>query len=429
MSSMPQTEATDAIASTSNDEQYRWLTDLIFDSKELDKLGGMVSEFNLFEAMGMVRQEIRHSHFLGTLFNPREPHGLGSRFFESLLSRLLYDLPGRRSGEVSLLDIDLCDYDDLQVFREQDRIDLLLVSEQNCQVFVIENKIDAGEHGNQLERYEQAVQRRYPEHRKVFVFLTLDGSEASRDGWLNLSYAQVIECLSELVTDYGHQIPPSARIGIEHYITLFKRYFMEDTEIAELCRRIYKKHQKALDLIFEHTTQQGNHKQGQQQWLESLLAQYVQKYQWIEDVSTPTFMRYAYSLWDTGTPEMSSSTWTKSKRPLLFQFENKGNSIFLKLIIGVGASPELRQRLFDAVTNSEQWKNIYGRKITLTGDWTTLYSRKLLSLKESDSGNEDDFRSELNHPLASFFEQDWPVIRGVLSPFLVEASETSLSSL
>ncbi|MCJ7929981.1 MULTISPECIES: PD-(D/E)XK nuclease family protein [unclassified Aeromonas] len=127
MSSMPQTEVTDAIAPDINDEQYRWLTELIFDSKELDKLGGMVSEFNLFEAMGMVRQEIRHSHFLGTLFNPREPHGLGSRFFESLLSRLLY-VPDRRSGEVSLLDIHLCDYDDLQVFREQDRIDLLLVS-------------------------------------------------------------------------------------------------------------------------------------------------------------------------------------------------------------------------------------------------------------------------------------------------------------
>ncbi|MGL5039961.1 MAG: PD-(D/E)XK nuclease family protein, partial [Aeromonas sp.] len=220
MGLMPKTETTDTIAPASNDEQYRWLTELIFDSKELDKLGGMVSEFNLFEAMGMVRQEIRHSHFLGTLFNPREPHGLGSRFFESLISRLLYDLPERRSGEVSLLDIDLCDYDDLQVFREQDRIDLLLVSEQNRQVFVIENKIDAGEHGNQLERYEQSIARRYPEHRKVFVFLTLDGSEASRDGWLSLSYAQVVDTLAELVADYGHQIPTAARIGIEHYITL-----------------------------------------------------------------------------------------------------------------------------------------------------------------------------------------------------------------
>ena len=79
----------------------------------------MVSEFNLlFEAMGMVRQEIHQFTFSGTLFNPREPYGLGSRFFESLLSRVCSMTC--RSGEVvnlSLLDIDLCDYDDLQVFR------------------------------------------------------------------------------------------------------------------------------------------------------------------------------------------------------------------------------------------------------------------------------------------------------------------------
>jgi len=31
VSSMPPTEATDAIAPASNDEQYRWLTELIFD--------------------------------------------------------------------------------------------------------------------------------------------------------------------------------------------------------------------------------------------------------------------------------------------------------------------------------------------------------------------------------------------------------------
>lgn len=420
MSSMPQTEATDAIASTSNDEQYRWLTELIFDSKELDKLGGMVSEFNLFEAMGMVRQEIRHSHFLGTLFNPREPHGLGSRFFESLLSRLLYDLPERRSGDVSLLDIDLCDYDDLQVFREQDRIDLLLVSEQNRQVFVIENKIDAGEHGNQLERYEQAVHRRYHEYRKVFVFLTLDGSEASRDGWLNLSYAQVIECLSELVTDYGHQIPPSARIGIEHYITLFKRYFMEDTEIAELCRRIYKKHQKALDLIFEHTPQQANRKQGRQQWLNSLLEPFITEHQWAEDFSTPAYLRYAYLPWDSRGPDMQSSTWTKSGRVILFEFQGTAKKIQLKLIIGPSALADFRQQIFEQAVNDARWSTLYSRKVSLTREWTTIYSRNLLSHNELESMDEDDFCSRLQQPLADFFEQDWPVIRDVLSPLLVE---------
>lgn len=420
MSSLSQTEATDAIAPASNNEQYRWLTELIFDSKELDKLGGMVSEFNLFEAMGMVRQEIRHSHFLGTLFNPREPHGLGSRFFESLLSRLLYDLPDRRSGEVSLLDIDLCDYDDLQVFREQDRIDLLLVSEQNRQIFVIENKIDAGEHGNQLERYEQAVQRRYPEHRKVFVFLTLDGSEASRDGWLNLSYAQVIECLSELVTGYGHQIPPSARIGIEHYITLFKRYFMEDTEIAELCRRIYKKHQKALDLIFEHTSQQANRKQGQQQWLNDLLAPYLAEHQWVEDISTSTSARYAYLPWDRREPEMQSSTWTKSGRVLLFEFHFNSADIRLTLKIGPSALKHFRKQLFDHVIDNEKWTRIYGRKSSLTNSTTTIYSCKLLNFNERDSMDEDRFCADLHKPISDFFSQDWPVIRDVLSPLLVE---------
>lgn len=44
MSSLSQTEATDAIAPASNNEQYRWLTELIFDSKELDKLGGMAGQ-------------------------------------------------------------------------------------------------------------------------------------------------------------------------------------------------------------------------------------------------------------------------------------------------------------------------------------------------------------------------------------------------
>ncbi|MGU5638240.1 PDDEXK-like family protein [Aeromonas veronii] len=407
MSSLSQTEATDAIAPASNNEQYRWLTELIFDSKELDKLGGMVSEFNLFEAMGMVRQEIRHSHFLGTLFNPREPHGLGSRFFESLLSRLLYDLPDRRSGEVSLLDIDLCDYDDLQVFREQDRIDLLLVSEQNRQVFVIENKIDAGEHGNQLERYEQTVNRRYPEHRKVFVFLTLDGSEASRDGWLTLSYAQVIECLSELVTDYGHQIPPSARIGIEHYITLFKRYFMEDTEIAELCRRIYKKHQKALDLIFEHRPADGDGRTERRDWAKEMIATAAQQQAWGLDSETRSLVRYAYLPWDDGKG-MLSSGWTKSGRVVLFEIFSDTDKLVLKLLIGPSSDAALREHLFNCVEQSEV-TSLAKRKLRHSPQWSQVYSLPLLDKKYlGDDPDEEECKKQISKKLQHFWSHGNP---------------------
>ncbi|MGI2260283.1 PD-(D/E)XK nuclease family protein [Shewanella sp. GXUN23E] len=403
------------------DEQYRWLTELIFDSKELDKLGAMVSGFNLFEAMGMVRQEIRHSHFLGTLLNPRENHGLGTRFFESLFSRLLYGLAELESDAISLLDIDLCDYDDLQVLREQDYIDLLLVSEQNRQLFVIENKIDAGEHCEQLARYEQTVARRYPEYRKVFVFLTLDGSDASREGWLSLGYPQVIACLTELMTDYGHQIPTAASIAIEHYITLFKRYFMEDTEIAQLCRRIYKKHQKALDLIFEHRPQATNGNQARQQLLADLLSPYLAEHGWQEDISTASFARYACLSWDARKPQMQSSSWTKTGRVILFEFALSAKKIQLKLIIGPSADQAFRQEIYGLAVGEQRWTALYSRKISLTREYTTIYSRTIVSHVELDSMDEQQLQDSIAASLADFFEQDWPVIHDVLTPGMLSS--------
>ena len=45
------------------------------DSEDLARLNAYVNEFNVFEAVGMVRQEIRHSHFLATLLNRQVNHG------------------------------------------------------------------------------------------------------------------------------------------------------------------------------------------------------------------------------------------------------------------------------------------------------------------------------------------------------------------
>ena len=33
---------------------------------------------------------------------------------------------------------------------------------------------------------------------------------------------------------------------------MVKRYIMEESEVQELCEQLYKKHKKALDLIFKH---------------------------------------------------------------------------------------------------------------------------------------------------------------------------------
>lgn len=401
------------MAEASAEEQYRWLTELIFDSKELDKLGGMVSEFNLFEAMGMVRQEIRHSHFLGTLLNPRESHGLGSRFFESLFARLLYGLRDRHECQISLLDIDLCDYDDLQVFREQDRIDLLLVSEQNRQVFAIENKIDAGEHGNQLEIYERALARRYPEYRKVLVFLTLDGSAASRDGWLSISYEQVIACLGELLVDYGHQIPLSARLGIEHYITLFRRHFMDDTEIAELCRKIYNKHQKALELIFNHRPLDTSNKIVRRELALSAMCDFFQRHQWCIDSKVNGLARLAYLPWDA-IARMRTSDWTSSGRVMMFEIQSAGSTLKLKLLIGPTADHDLRERLFSAACTS--LASFSDKHLTQDPKWTEIFSFQLLDGSACGCGSSEEIMHRLGQKIAEFEQEFWPLIRDGLTP-------------
>ena len=53
--------------------------------RKFEKQFGLRNRFNLFEAVNMVRQEIRHSSFLAFLLNPAESHGLGDRFLRAIL--------------------------------------------------------------------------------------------------------------------------------------------------------------------------------------------------------------------------------------------------------------------------------------------------------------------------------------------------------
>jgi PD-(D/E)XK nuclease superfamily len=60
------------------------LADLIddFDFQALDESFG---RFNLFEAIGAVRGELRHSNFLAFLLSPNEAHGLGTELLQRVL--------------------------------------------------------------------------------------------------------------------------------------------------------------------------------------------------------------------------------------------------------------------------------------------------------------------------------------------------------
>ena len=117
---------------------------LIRDLDQIKKHRSYPTGFNLFESTGMVRQEIRHSNFLGFLLDPKKPHGLGARFIKDIILRAAIANEDREVAQLSTL---LGDFDDLIVKREwstagsEKKIDIVAWSPTNRSVFVMANSI------------------------------------------------------------------------------------------------------------------------------------------------------------------------------------------------------------------------------------------------------------------------------------------------
>lgn len=406
-----------SLLAVDGDERYEMLRSLLMDSQDLEKLTTTVSDFNIFEAIGMVRQEIRHSCFLATLLNPRENHGLGVLFFEKLMSSLLVGLD-KDSVEIDFFDIDLNDYSDLVVIREQDRIDILMVSERNKQLFVIENKIDAKEHGNQLERYQDAIRRRYPNYEALFIFLTLDGSESSEGNWLRLSYTQVIACLKMLLETYGENMLLATRIGIEHYIVIFERHFFmdidSDSKIAELCYKIYTKHKKAIDLIIEHCAESMDGRGQRMNIIEAAIGLREGSNDWVIDSKSNRYLRYAYRPWDKHK-YMHTSQWTKSKRVILFEIDSSNQFLDFRLIIGPSENQSFRDEIFNCIIKDQS--GVFRRNLKQSPQYTRIYTSRWLSNKKIQELDDYEIEKVINRELDKFFDNDWPAIGNALDSF------------
>jgi len=308
------------------DPQHRLLEALVVDNHELDRLEDLLADFNLFEAIGATRMELRHSDFLRFLLDPGENHGLGDFFLKTLLKRCL---AGTAGHEISAIDIDVADLSDVTAERERWGIDILIHSNQCQMVFAIENKIDSTEHSNQLGRYRETLQREFPGYCRVLIYLTPDGEEASdSERWLELSYLKLAESLSAVLKVRCSTLGGAVITTIEHYVAIIRRHIVSESEIAILCQQIYRRHKNALDLIFEH-------KPDLQMDLKAILEEEIKKHLGYElDHCTKSGVRFLPENWDRDPRENAGSGWTPTKRVVLFELNNYPGSIKLRLVIG-----------------------------------------------------------------------------------------------
>jgi hypothetical protein len=188
-------------------DQEKKLLDLITDLDRFSREKRFSWGLNIFDAAGMQRQEIRHSHFLAFLLRPQESHGLGDAFLKRLVQKAL-----NNTSPVSALTVALADYSDALVSREWRNLDLLVESKNNKFVFVIENKIDSSEGDDQLSRYEAIVKSAFPNENKLFAYLTEDGEQIVTV--MNESYGKVagsqLSAVMEIVRRFFGSTPPAA---------------------------------------------------------------------------------------------------------------------------------------------------------------------------------------------------------------------------
>ncbi|MGI8649615.1 MAG: PD-(D/E)XK nuclease family protein [Rubrobacter sp.] len=391
--------------SQSDRSDRKALEEFVVGNAELEKLEAMLDRFNIFEAVGMERQEIQHSKFLAFLLDSNQPHGMGDAFLKRFLQRAVAGSP---STVVTPIELSLWDLGGTSVRREWNHIDIFLLDEENRLAVIVENKIGTGEHSGQLERYYDLVREQHPDYRILAVYLTPDGSEPSHSEYLPLGYGEVCEALDEVSRSKASVMEPDAAVLITHYTDMLRRNIVGDSEIARLAQQIYQKHQRAIDLIvenrFSHYEVIGKLLSGLIRENENLAFGYRETY------ATGDYIVFEPQDWKTPTPNVGQRH-RNSRLILYFVFWNDCEyNLSLWLELGLGNS-ETRRKLFSMARNQS---TIFRESSENLDDDTILFSRTFLSSDQYKNSSGTEREAEIRKNWNDFLENDLPLIDAAL---------------
>jgi hypothetical protein len=387
------------------------LESFIVDNEDLEELEAKLAEFNIFEAIGVVRQEIRHSNFLAFLLDPSQNHRLDDIFLKRFLKRVLLETDNptnTNNAKISPVDIDIADLTDSEIRREWQNIDILIHSQRNKLICAIENKIDSGEHSNQLERYQNIIDIEYKNYRKILIYLTPEGSTPSKANWIIYSYSQVVEIIDSICKSYKSTLGADTYTLMTHYSTLIRKYIVSDSEIAELCREIYFKHKQALDLIFEHLPDLQSKILSDKidKLVKELLKPYID--------SQKIFVDYY-----TGSIDFGPRDWENKfpKYSIYFKFDYRYDDV--KVILQIGPihnkNKNFRNNIFELAHNPKYSKIFKPTRKQINGKRITIYNRQISRKSNYKNVDIEDIRKEILDFWEDFMENDFVSIEKIIS--------------
>ena len=195
------------------------INELLTDARYL-RIQDTLKKPNIFKILSNATYEIRHSSFFAWLLDANESHNAGT-LFSSRITPLLAP------------DAENC-HQNWAVFREKDRIDILLVSDN--ETISIENKTLSKDSPGQLSRYRETIKRNYPDStNNFFVYLTLHGDkplDLEEEKYWNLcSYSQILEELKSILYLHDKSISEKAKMYINDYINIVEIYSTKNHQI------------------------------------------------------------------------------------------------------------------------------------------------------------------------------------------------------
>jgi hypothetical protein len=376
----------------------------VAENDDLLALEEQIGRFNIFDALGIARIEIRHSNFFAWLLTPSESHGQGDLFLKAFLMDVLRKARQKDAvPPISPVELDGADLRGVEIRREWHKIDLLISCEEPPFVIAIENKIDSGEHTNQLQRYKDAVASEFPGVKSLFVFLTPEGDNPSDDDWASYSYADLHKAFTRARKVNAGAIGTDVAVFLDHYLGLIGNRFMENPDLDKLCRQIHINHRQALDLIWERVGSPSSGLVGRiKQWIEERPGD------WLHITTKQKEVEFIPAVWNKMLPPVGKRKTFKPEYWMTMRLRAYSTHLRLFVIVCPTTDAVVRKCALERLLKD---KNEFGfstffKKKELTKDWTRVLSEKVSALSENEEPEEiDAVMDRVEKRLENFLKQ------------------------
>ena len=388
------------------------------EDRRLETLRDMLNEFNLFDVLGVERSELQHSRVLEWLLNPCGTHGLGRSFLRGFLTRISSD--GDRTG-LSHAEVDGWDLHDVKTVRERHRIDILVVGESDGFVCLIENKIDSGEHTDQLSRYLKDVEQAYPQLRALPVFLTPVGARPSKDSdserYVSLGYSEIADLLRDVLDTLAATVNRDAEVFLEQYEqTLRRRIVDTPSDIDRLASQGYNNHRDAIDRIIEI-----KQLMNVTTWAVDPAIGRHSPEDLSEDHHANRYRRFYSKALDEIQELRKGVRWTPSARMALLEFGYyEEDHLTMYLMIGPG-NRVIRERLWELGKRKRFEDSLNPEGNLKHGRHFPIFARTILNQQDFRPFDPGEAREKIENSVSEFFENDyWNIVNAIREEFGLE---------